>query len=121
MSFVRSFLKCQSILYDFSKLGGAIGSYPAGIKLPNRAFIVTITAREFTALSDGGLGANFQIGWTGSLGAVTTINPPIVLATQRVQDVGIVSTGLSILFTISAAPIIAGKVVFDLIYTEGKV
>lgn len=117
MSAVKSFWKTQTVLYDFSKDGGAIGTIQAGINIPAGCFVYSVTAEQRIAMASAG--AIFQMGWAGNLGGLFASAVPFVpLNGSQVQNV--ISPGGAVIFTISVGTIIAGKVLFDIGYYERR-
>lgn len=120
MTYIRSFLKTQTVLYDFDKDGGAVGSINAGITIPNTAVMLVGCFQELTPLNDLGAGAIFNVGWAGNINAVFFSGIPVGI-TPFIYAIPCIFVGLPILFTITGAPIVAGKVLLDINYLERRV
>lgn len=113
-----------SVEYDFSVDGGAVGSIPLGVSLPDNAIIVEVIRDELTAATSAGSGATIilnvptdgnleQTALTANGGAVTlassggTAVPKKLTAARQLQ------------VTIAVEAVTAGKIIYHVRYFKG--
>lgn len=114
--------KIQAFTYDFTRDGGALGSYGTGIFIPNAISILTRITYRIIASVTGGMGSNIQIGWAGGLSLIDQQPTPITAnLTSGLLNNVVSPVGFEILFTIDTAALTAGKVVIALEYIDEPV
>lgn len=114
---VKSFIKCQTIIYDFDKDGGAVGQIPTNVTIPSTAFIFLITANQTTQIQ-GGAGAQFLLGIATFAGLYQNYVLPFAL-TNTVQK-AVLGRDFPVVMEIINNPVTQGRAVFTFHYNEMK-
>ena len=112
-------IKTQSFIYDFDIDGGAVGSIGTGIIIPTTATFFICVFRVLTPVTSGGA-ALINVGWNGQLSAIAQNLGPLPLAAGSfaIPGTGAPCEGLEILFSISVAPLTAGKIIVHMPYID---
>ncbi len=112
-------VRCDSVLYDFSKDGGATGDVDFGRILPAGAIVKQITSDEITALTSGGSATITLKAGSTSLTAALAYNTAFTGIDQHAVATadGIkLSVASELKITIATAALTAGKVRFFVRY-----
>lgn len=105
--------------YDYSKLGGAVGSFALGLNLPKGAIITQIWTDASSALTSGGLATVALAAGAESLMAATAFDDAaLVAADQHLSAPLKLATGGQLTLTIAAAALTAGKLRICLAYLK---
>lgn len=104
----------QSFIYDFSKHGGAVGTYFSGIQINNLA-VIFFSINIITDLASAG-NSNIRLGTSLNDQLIVdsnfnSFNPPGIY-TGAGNNPSVMDNSLNINFYIQTDPLIAGKLIF---------
>ena len=113
-------VRVESVLYDFSEDGGAVGSVSFGRKLPAGAVVVNVYSDEITALTSGGAATvQLQAGATDLTDAIAfdsgfagTEAQALASSAEAIK----ISAAAELKIAIATAALTAGKVRFFVKY-----
>lgn len=112
--------RCESVLYDFSQDGGAVGDVSFGRKLPAGAVVIGIVSDEQTAFTSGGSATVTLKAGSTSLSDALAFDTGF--ANAQAQDLASSATAIKISaeselkMTIGTAALTAGKCRFFVRY-----
>lgn len=124
----RSFNTVRAGEYDFAKDGGAAGAISTGVYVPGLAIVHRFQAKVITAPTSGGA-ATLSFGISGSVQAlmvtnaiavfvINTVVPGVDLNANPLMLSTTFGAAPEILLTIGTAALTAGRIAFEVEYTE---
>jgi len=130
MARLQQSFKSQSGEYNFAQSGGVIGTFLMGVFLPENAIVYSFTANAIVAPNSGGA-ATISYGFIDNIAVVTNLVAYMVanafgafVVNVPVQGVNLFANPIKqvnpteVVMAIGTANLTAGRLYFDIIYTE---